>query len=61
MQSDAEAHYRAAAALAPFDPHALRRWGRLKLELGAPARRTATPRVTCRVLEVTASTRARAL
>lgn len=37
MQSDAEAHYRAAAALAPFDPHALRRWGRLKLELGAPA------------------------
>ena len=37
MQSDAEAHYRAAAALAPFDPHVLRRWGRLKLEQGAPA------------------------
>ena len=37
MQSDAEAHYRAAAALAPVDPHVLRRWGRLKLEQGAPA------------------------
>lgn len=37
LQSDAEAHYRAAAALAPRDPHVLRRWGRLKLEEGAPA------------------------
>lgn len=37
LQSDAAAHYQAATALAPRDPHALRRWGRLKLEEGSPA------------------------